>query len=257
MEKTEKDVGPSGAVRDSSMPRVSESAPKIDEPILNKPIDTAAVTAPVGTSTATSVEGPSEATASAPFHHQATTAAGKGGFMGFIKKPEPKVDSRREPEEKNVEDTSTLATETPVVAGEAAGATTAGEGRPNVREKRRTSLFGNLGTRKEKNAEANVEAESPDGETKKSSLPQSSGGIFRKLSKAVRPAQEKKNITNAGTDSTPIPETREPVDAKPEPITKDEPALMNGTSSHPPNDTVGGAVPEAIITPTPEVKATA
>lgn len=112
-----------------------------------------------------------------------------------------------------------------------------------LKEKRRTSLFGSLGTMKKKDKAADKEtsdAEVTDGETKHKTTPTSPlpklSGLFRKPSKAVKPT---------GNDTAPAAET---TDKKPEPISKEEPsetaAPMTNGDGH--KETIGDVVPEAV-----------
>lgn len=115
-EKAEKDDGPSVPAKDAEVPPVSETAPKIEEPIANKPIDTAAVTAPIDTAQApaaaeeTSSETPKETaaaeTATTPTKEKksATTEEAKpadkrrSSLFGNLKKKTHNADSTADAE---------------------------------------------------------------------------------------------------------------------------------------------------------------
>lgn len=247
-EKAEKDAAPAVPEKDKEVPPVSDTAPKLDEPATTKPIDTAAVTAPVDAEnkeTKETKETPTET---------GTSPTGKGGLRGFIKKQEAKLESKKEPkkEEKAEESAATAAatSEAPATS-EAAKDTSTTENTPGAKEKRRTSLFGNLGTMKKKEkSEATSDAEGTDGE-KKTSTANKLGGIFRKPSKAIK--SEEKKPAAANSESKPIAEGAEN-ETKPESVTKDEPSTNGPTEAKP--EAIGDVVPEAVNT-APEVKASA
>ena len=121
------------------------------------------------------------------------------------------------------------------------------EGKPGLKERRRTSIFNSLGTKKEKS-----EAEVTDGETKKSPLPQKLGGLFRKPSKAVR---SEENQTQPTATATPVAPITESTKGEAPPPAKGETALTNGTSEVPKEPVT--QVPETVTGPGPEVKASA
>ena len=251
---------------------MSETAPKIDEPIINKPIDTAAVTAPVDTvQTPSAVEETPEEIAPAETTSTPTKEK-KGGIIGFIRKQEASLLGKKEQKkEEKVEKKDTEAAEqmskdpvaaaapvdSPAPTTEAAPATTTTEEtRPSAREKRRTSLFGSLGTLKKKNADDETEATTAEPKREKSPLPQKIGNLFRRPSKAVKTNEEKKE-TVADTDESAT---------APAPLTKDEPAMTNGMSSSetPGSAIVGDNAPENVhasvhnaVTSSPEVEAAA
>lgn len=214
---------------------MSETAPKLDEPIENKPIDTAAVTAPVDTTSETPFYNATTLPAdpSAPHHHSHAAPATeavvtpktekKGSFLGFMKKAETKKEAKEEVKAEKAtepvvaEPVTTTATEaTPeaaVVDSPAVAANTevAKEERP-AREKRRSSFFGSLGTMKKRNPEASeADNATPDVKRERSPLPGKLGGLFRKPSKAVKPTE-----TEAATDAkveTPAASTEVPANA--------------------------------------------
>lgn len=126
-----------------------------------------------------------------------------------------------------------------------------------VRDKRRTSLFGGLGSKKEKRGDATSDNEGgkSDGE-KKSPLPGKLGDLFRKpTTKAPRKAEETHAVTG-GTDSTPVP-----VDStNHEPLGNEAGPLTNSTSSQTHDNQIGDVVPNAVTTGQthiPEVQASA
>jgi hypothetical protein len=82
--------------KDNEVAPVSETAPKIDEPVQTKPIDTAAVTAPVDSAIAahdvpaTGVH--AQTTTDTPITKSPTTPSHKGGVMGFFKRQDSKLE---------------------------------------------------------------------------------------------------------------------------------------------------------------------
>ena len=276
-EKAEKEAGPSVPAKDAEVLPVSETAPKIEEPIANKPIDTAAVTAPIDTveTPAAVDEAPTEtAKETAPAETATTpTKDKKGGIIGFIKKEaaarfegkkeEKKDETAEKKEEEATGDVSkedpvaaTAATESPANAEEAAAPATE-EAKPN--EKRRSSLFNLGGTiRKRTQNTESTDAEATEAGTKreKSPLPQRIGSLFRRPSRGVK-SEEPKEATAASTDSMPATQTAS--------AAKDETAVTTGSSTEAPSSAiVGDVVPEtlhsnfnAAATTTPEVKASA
>lgn len=270
-EKTEKDVGPSVPAKDSDVLPVSETAPKLEEPIDQKPIDTAAVTAPVDTvQTPTAVdENPKDTTAAETAGTPAKEK--KSGFKGFIKKAEAvlegkkeekkeeKVDNKEEKAAENIskDPVAAAAVDAPTATTETTAPTTE-ESRPAVDNKRRSSLFGGLGTIKKKNqSDSTTDAEAAPAEAKreKSPLPSKIGSLFRRPSRAVKP-EEKKEATTADTEATPATET----------TAKDESALTNGTTTGEGKESaiVGDIVPDNLhstfhdaVTTAPEVQASA
>ena len=207
----------------------------------------------------------------------------KGGLIGFIKKEAAKLEGKKEVkkedapekkeekvaekrEEKAAEDISkdpaaTAAnTDSPAVTEETA-ATTTEEPRPT--DKRRSSLFGTLGGTVKKITQStepsNVDATDAGTKREKSPLPQRIGSLFRRPSRGVK-SEEPKGAGMVGTDTTPATETT------PAPVSKDETAMTNGTSSAeaPGSATVGDVMPDSLhapihdaVTATPEVKASA
>ena len=271
-EKAEKEAGPSVPAKDAEVLPVSETAPKIEEPIANKPIDTAAVTAPIDTAQTPAAvdEAPTEtAKETAPAETATTpTKEKKGGFIGFIKKEAARFEGKKEVKkdetaEKNEEEAAenvskdpvaaTATTESPTNAEEAAAPATE-EAKPN--DKRRSSLFNLGGTiRKRTQNTESTDAEATEAGTKreKSPLPQRIGSLFRRPSKGVK-SEEAKEATEASTESTPATQTA--------PVSKDEAAVTNGSSTEPPSSAVAGdVVPEALhstlATTAPEVEASA
>jgi hypothetical protein len=255
-EKTE-EVAPAVPAKDAEILPVSETAPKIEKPIENKPIDTAAVTAPIDTvQIPAAVEEPAKEK--------------KGGIRGFIKKQEAKFEGKKEQkkeekvekkEEKTAEPISeepvaATAVDTPAVTSEAAAPATE-ETRPA--EKRRQSFFSGLGTIKKKIAETAPETETTTAETKKekSPLPQKIGGLFR------RPSRNPKHVEETKAEASSAPVTNG-ITTEPESATKDEAAATNGNTTEEPAvvadavpDNVPTSVLDAVTTSTPEVKAAA
>lgn len=125
-----------------------------------------------------------------------------------------------------------------------------------MKEKRRTSIFHSLSTKKDKKTgEPTAETEVAEAEPKKSPLPQKLGGLFRKPSKAVKSEETQTEPPTAAIDpAAPTTEITGGEAAKDAPV-KDEPALTNGTPDVPvvSND----RAPEATTNLTPEVKASA
>lgn len=96
-EKSEKEVGPAVPAKDHEVSAVSENAPKLEEPIENKPIDTAAVTAPVDAPTPVTepVKEPVVTKATTPAAKSASSPSAKDAIIGFIKKQESKFEVRQ------------------------------------------------------------------------------------------------------------------------------------------------------------------
>ena len=92
---------------------------------------------------------------------------------------------------------------------------------PALKEKRRTSLFGSLGTKKEKKADAS-EGETTEGEAKAKSPVPKLGGLFRRPSRA----KKEEKPAAAPVESEPIPEGTEKSDSAKD--TPAEPATVNG-----------------------------
>lgn len=260
-EKTEKEAGPAPPAKDE-VPPVSDTAPKLDEPIENKPIDTAAVTAPANTDGAAE---PTKETTTEP-------KTEKKGFLGFIKKPESKKEEPKVAEAKAAEPATT--TEAAPAATEATPATTEAVDAPKaeettkeerpVQEKRRTSLFGGLGTIKKKD-ESKTSEDGTERKREKSPLPSKIGGLFRRPSKAVKSeepkATETKDETKLDTPAEDATTTTEPaVTATDDKV--EAPAATTATTDVTDSKIIGDVVPESLqaqekVATAPEVKATA
>lgn len=259
-EKSEKDA--TGA---TDVPPVSETAPKLEEPIENKPIDTAAVTAPVDTvQTPQAEETAKEPAATSPAEASAPKTEKKGGLLGFIKKTEARFEGKKEHKEEPKEEAreekaaeaiakdpvAAASTEPSVHAAVTEPATetpAAKEERPARDNKRRTSLFFN---KKKEASETEEGAEEPKRE--KSPTPAKFiGNLVRRASKAVKSegpkekekAAEPAAATEANTSETPaaVPETEE--------------SQIKGDVV--PADLVTDKAEPAVPAAAPEVKATA
>lgn len=260
-EKTEKDA------TTSDVPPVSETAPKLDEPIENKPIDTAAVTAPadnVETQAATSAEASKDTTTPAAAETATTPKAEKkGGILGFIKKTEAKLEGKKEhKEEAKDEQAAEVIAKDPVAAAavpestepattEPATESATKEERPARDNQRRTSLF--FKNKKETTSDSEGATET---KREKSPLPgKFIGNLVRRASKAVKSEPKEKPATEATSAETATKEV--PVET-----TADAPAAATEPTD---SKIVGDVVPETLhATPetaapaaTPEVKATA
>lgn len=264
------EVGPDGP-KDTTVPPVSETAPKIDEPIDTKPIDTAAVTAPVDTA----IDGKAEETTAVPAAAEETTSprTEKKSFLaGFMKKHDGKKEETKEEkrhETPAAETTTPATTDAAEPTNEHVGAK---EERP-AREKRRTSLFGGLGTikkNKKDESETSEAKENPsDVKREKSPLPSKIGGLFRKPSKAVKSeeAHDTKAVAPAETvtESTPATtETAPATDVIGAATTTDEAKPTTTVPEPTDSKIVGDVVPEELhatthdqVTTAPEIKATA
>lgn len=244
------------------MPPVSDTAPKLDEPIENKPIDTAAVTAPANTDGATEIK-------EIPKETPAEPKAEKKSFLaGFInKKPETK---KEEPKEDKVPE-PVAATETTPFATDAVDApkteeTAPKEERPTV-EKRRTSLFGGLGTiKKNKKDESETAEAGTERKREKSPLPSKIGGLFRKPSKAVKSEGPKPTETKeehkTETPAEAITAPTEPAMATEAPATDAKIETPAATTDVTDSKIIGDVVPETLqaqdkVATAPEVRATA
>jgi len=250
-EKSEKEAAPA---KESEVPPVSETAPKIEEPIENKPIDAAAVTGPADTTeTAAPAEEPVTEPTPAPATTEAATAPHsekKGGLISFIKKAEARLEGKKEHKEEAKEDKPAETTKEPAAAAPASSEPAATESTENgikeerpAREKRRTSLFGSLGTIRKKSPGAAETEEAAEPKREKSPLPAKLGGLFRRPSKAVKseapkettPAESAPATTEAASTETPATDAT-PATAAPETTEK----------------TVGEAVPDEPHTSVPE-----
>ena len=122
----------------------------------------------------------------------------KSGLMGFIKKQEARFAGKKEE----------TATDAP--ATESGAETSGAEDRP-AREKRRTSLFGGLGTLKKKSTNEDGSEDATEAKREKSPMPSKIGSLFRKPSKAVKPTEAAKETpaTTSTTDAvhTDVPTT--------------------------------------------------
>ena len=103
-------------------------------------------------------------------------------------------------------ETSAATTETPATAAEPTAPVAATSSPISPADKRRTSFFGNLGTKKERRTGGLSDNELTDGESKK----QSSGGFGGLLRKASR--AQKGSPTSATKDNVPLP-TETPAEA--------------------------------------------
>ncbi|KAK2730948.1 hypothetical protein FQN55_005270 [Onygenales sp. PD_40] len=216
-EKAEKESTP---VKATETP-VSSTAPQLDDPVdasTSEPIKPEVVTsAPEATETAKKEEEP-----------VTSPASSKSGFLSFIKKEVKHEDKKEAKTEPKVEDKKAEepAAEEPTPSESTTPAA--------VKEKRRTSIFGSLGTKKEKKAEPAAEGEAAATEEEAKPKAASSsplpklGGVFRRVSKA---GKKEKEPAAAPSESEPIAEGTE----KPEPISKDAPAepaaAVNGAES--------------------------
>jgi len=216
-ERSEKEVAPIVPAKDETS-AVSETAPKLDEPVATKPLDTAAVTAPVDSTEATTTpavatteESRSAEHAIAPETTSTPRTEKKSFLSGLIKKHDKKEEPREEPmtNEEAVKESAPInaasesavaepTTETAIKEAEAPR-----EGRP-APEKRRTSLFGSLGTLKRKtdkspepSSVASDETKTPVTKREKSPMPSKLGSLFRKPSRAQKPTEEVKTDTPA------------------------------------------------------------
>ncbi|EEQ88117.1 hypothetical protein RJZ56_005244 [Blastomyces dermatitidis] len=211
-------VGNQDKAEKESAPKTSETAVSSTAPQLGDPVD-ASTSEPIKPETVTAAGEPAQPAKEAE-EPVASPTSTKSGFLNFIKK-EMKHDDKKEaakPEEKAEKKHE----ETPA---EPAAAETIP---PAVKEKRRTSLFGTLGSKKEKKPESTTDGEQATEEDKAKSPGQMFGGVFRRVSKA---GKKEKEPAAATSESEPIPEAAE----KPEPISKDAPAdppaAVNGTEA--------------------------
>jgi hypothetical protein len=266
---TEKSEKEATAVTD--VPPVSENAPKLDEPIENKPIDTAAVTAPVDTveTPATTTDEPAKDATPAAETSTAPKSEKKGGLLGFIKKTEAKLEGKKETKEEPKEEAKeekaaeTIAKD-PVAAAAAPETTESAvvdapaetapvkEERPARDNKRRTSLFFN-----KKRTEGSDAEDAAETKREKSPTPAKFiGNLVRRASKAVGP-KEKTAAEPAATE----PAATEP--AATEATTTEAPAPTPAAGTEE-SAIKGDIVPDDLQTSTepavpvvPEVKATA
>ncbi|EXJ77797.1 hypothetical protein A1O3_10026 [Capronia epimyces CBS 606.96] len=261
-EKTENE-----ATTSSDVPPVSETAPKLEEPIENKPINTADVTAPVDaeTSAAPAEEPAKDATPVAAEASSTPKTEKKGGFIGFIKKTEAKLEGKKEHKEEAKEETaaeeiakdpvaaaSTQPTETAVTDS----AAETKEERPARDNKRRTSLFFN----KKRTEATDGEDATAEQKREKSPLPgKLIGNLVRRASKAVKsegpkdkpaePVTETATTAPSAHEATTVSETPAPV------AEASEPSQITGDVV--PEDLVSKPEPATTSSTAPEVKASA
>ncbi|EZF27033.1 hypothetical protein A7C99_1461 [Trichophyton rubrum] len=178
-DKAKKEVG-------SETPAVSSTAPQLGDPVdatTSEPIKPETVTAPND-----------DAAEKTEKTEEVTTPTSGNKFLSFMKKSdkiEKAEKAATDAVEKKVDEAVTKADETATAAVDAVV--------PGLKEKRRTSLFGNLGGKKEKKPE--TEGEATEGETKKSGpLAQ----LFRKPSKAIK--KDKEPTANPVSEAEPIAE---------------------------------------------------
>lgn len=188
---------------------VASTAPQLDNPVQSaaaEPIEPEAVTGAADTPE----EAPKET-------ENATATASASKARGFFSKKDKKVEKVEKEED---------TTAAPAVPAESTP----------PKEKRRTSLFGTLSSKKEKKSDTS-DAELTEGETKsKNKL----GGLFRRPSKAVKLEGNKGDEAPAATDADTEAN-------KPEPISKDEPAPVEATPA------VNGESETPVVTPSARV----
>ena len=107
------------------------------------------------------------------------------------------------------------------------------------KERRRSSFFGTLGSKKERRAEATSDSEVTDGEGKKVGK---LGGLFRRPSRAAQSVKRPSNVAN-GNPAT-VSEAAEASNSKA--VTTEPQAAGNLTSAETTSKTVGDAVPSAV-----------
>lgn len=250
-EKSEKEAA------NPDVPPVSETAPKIDEPIENKPIDTAAVTAPVDTvetPAATSEEPAKDATPATAETSTAHKSDKKGGFLGFIKKTEAILEGKKEHKEEAKEEDKAADVPAATATGPAEATSTepgteapaATEERPARDNKRRTSLFYN----KKKSETSDAEDPAAEPKREKSPLPGGKfiGQLVRRASKAIKSEGPKEKSAAEPTATTEATTAETPATAAEDPETKAADPVPEPAPS----------APEPVATTTaPEVKATA
>ncbi|KAK2877758.1 hypothetical protein FQN49_001234 [Arthroderma sp. PD_2] len=226
-EKAKKEVA-------AETPAVSSTAPQLGDPVdasTSEPIKPETVTAPAE-ETADKAEKPAEEEVTTP-----TSSSNK--FLSFMKKDKSeKTEKTAVPEavEKKVDEAVTKADESATAAADAVV--------PGLKEKRRTSLFGTLGGKKDKKPE--VEGEASEGEaTKKTGSLAQLGGIFRKPSKAVK--KEKEPAVAPAAEAEPIAEEPSTTEA---PATTTEEAV-NGEETKKTETPASEPAPVAASQPVP------
>lgn len=154
--------------------------------------------------------------------------------MGFFKRQDSKLEPKKDA---TVDEpvASPTATDIGAIAESPATAATTTETKPALKEKRRTSLFNGLGSKKEKS-----DTETTEGESRKSPLPQKLGGLFRRPSKAVKSEETKNEPVSSATAAAPV-------------AAATEPAMINGVSDVPKES--ASQTPAVVTSATPEVKA--
>lgn len=252
-EKKEADLVPAVPVKEGE---VAAEAPKVDEPATTESAPVLPPVAPVeaapldGTTEALKVEEPKETKPAATTPHKEKSFS-FGKFLGGNKEKVKSPSTEKAPELSKAEEAPKIE-ETPAVAAPAAvepvteapkdeakeeSATEPAAATPATKEKKRGSIFGALGSKKEGDDKARG----------------GFGGLFRAASKAGKPKKEKE---------TAATEAVEPKEEKTEvaPIAeeaKEDPAAPATESAQ-----IGDVVPEAVAVgqdskSTPQVSATA
>lgn len=266
---------------------MSETAPKIEEPIDTKPINTADVTAPVDAESSPPAEEPVKDVTPAGAETATTPKTDKkGGFLGFIKKTENKLEGKKEHKEEAKEEAaaesiakdpvaaaSTEPTESAVVDS----AAETKEDRPARDNKRRTSLFFN----KKRTEASDAEDATTEPKREKSPIPgKLFGNLVRRASKAVKsegPKDKPADATAADATAAAAAATTEPATETATETATTAPTAHQATTisetpapgaqaSEQPSHNTGDVVPEDLVAKTepasstataPEVKATA
>ncbi|MCJ1340891.1 hypothetical protein MMC09_006187 [Bachmanniomyces sp. S44760] len=188
---------PAVPAKDNETVPVSKDAPQLDTPV-----DT---TSPAEAATAP------EATKSATSPISTNPSEQKGGIFGFMKQKEVQHDEKKdldkeEQVEKKTDIPAATSTTTSAVdpSGDAAAKGITTPTTPDMaKDKRRSSFFGTLGTKKQRKPDGMSDTEGTDGEGKKSGSDKI-GGIFRKASRSARGAMSGKSAAAEDTPPAPI-----------------------------------------------------
>lgn len=255
-EKKEADLVPAVPAKESE---AAAEAPKTDEPVsadapVLPPVAPVEAAPLESTTEALKLDEPKETKPAATTPHKESKSFSFGKFLGNkekVKSPatEKAPELLKTEEAPKVEETpavgapaavepTTEALKEEAVATEPTTETAATA--PATKEKKRGSIFGALGSKKEGEGKGGF------------------GGLFRAASKAGKPKKEKETTTPAAT----VEEAVEPKEEKTEvaPITEETPAVPAATATEP--ATIGDATPEAVAVgqdskSTPQVSATA
>ncbi|MCJ1296699.1 hypothetical protein MMC34_008265 [Xylographa carneopallida] len=203
LERKDKEIVPVVPAKDSETVPPATTAPQLD-PVANAPPVEGITSEP-------------ETAATSPITKAISPGESKGGMFGFLKQKEnQKEEKKEEKKEIKAEAGADVKEDIPIVDAETSTTSATGilpptttdtvisaSPEPVIKEKRRQSFFGSLGSKKDRKVDSSSDNEATGGKL---------GGMFRKASRSTKGSQ------SAITDST----------APPAPISKDLPATTEG-----------------------------